>query len=267
MILVKIGGGEHINTEYICEDIATLVQNGEKIVIIHGANFVRDELAEKLNIPTKIITSPSGVASVFTDENAIDVFLMSYAGLVNKKLVARLLKYGVNAVGLSGVDGRLLQAKKRDAIYGVENGKTKLITNSLTGKVEKVNGELLNLLINAGYVPVLCPPAISFENEILNIDNDFASAIVAGELGIEKIVMLFEAPGILENVEDENTLIKNIKKEELGEYLKFAKGRMKKKILGAEKSFALGVGQIYWGDGRIRNPIRNLLKGNGTIIE
>lgn len=267
MIIVKAGGGKNINWDYICKDLVSLIKSGEKIIVVHGASTARDEIAEKLKIPTKTITSPSGITSVYTDKKALEVQLMVYTGLINKQIVAKMQSYGINAVGLSGIDGRVWEAKRKDVVYAVENGKTKLISDNLTGKVEKVNAELLNLLVENKYVPVICPPAISFENEIVNTDNDIAVALMAGVLKIKRMVVLFEAPGMLRNVNDPKSLIRKIKKEELENYMQFAVGRMKKKLLGAQKTLALGVKKIYWGDGRIENPILNAIKGKGTTIE
>lgn len=109
MILIKIGGGKKINLDAICSDIKTLIDKGEQIVLVHGASTIRDEIATSLNHPTKTIISPSGVSSVYTDAKSIDIFLMAYVGLVNKRLVEKLQQHGVNAIGLSGIDGRLWQ--------------------------------------------------------------------------------------------------------------------------------------------------------------
>lgn len=267
MLLIKIGGGKQINIDYICEDIASLISRGEKVIVVHGASARRDEIAERLGIPTQTITSPSGVSSVYTNDQAIDVFLMAYAGLINKKIVANLQRYGVNAVGLSGIDGRLWEAKRKEVVYSVENGKTKLMKNNLTGKVEKINTLLLNLLIENGYVPVLCPPAISFDKQIVNTDNDYALAILVGALKIQQTVVLFEAPGMLQDTTNENSLINSIRKKDLGEYMPSAKGRMKKKLLGTMKAFELGLEKMYFGDGRIQHPVLNALEGKGTVIE
>lgn len=265
MIIIKIGGGKAINIENIAKDLAKLIKT-EHVVVVHGASATRDEIAKKLGVPTKTITSPSGVSSVYTDSNAIDVFLMTYCGLVNKKIVAAFQKQGINAVGLSGIDGGLWRAKRKEAIYAVENGKTKLITDNLTGKVESVNSGLLNLLLDNKYVPVLCPPALSFDMKIVNTDNDMAVAVLAKFLKAETIVSLFEAPGLLKNVADEKSVISHILKNDIASMMPFAKGRMKKKLLGADKAFNSGVKKIFWGDGRIINPISNALTGKGTVI-
>jgi acetylglutamate/LysW-gamma-L-alpha-aminoadipate kinase len=266
MLLIKGGGGSQINWDYISEDIAELVKQDEQVILIHGASATRDKIAKKLGMPTRTITSPTGVSSVYTDESAVDVFLMAYCGLVNKRIVATLQKHGVNAIGLSGIDGRLLEAERKSVIYAVENGKTKLIKDNLTGKVEKVNTDLLQLMLKAGYVPVICPPAISFENEIVNTDNDMASAVIAQALKIKKMIVLFEAAGMLKNSDDEKSIIKTMEKEKISDFMQYAKGRMKKKLLGLQQAFDKGVEKVYFGDGRIPHPVLNALAGKGTVI-
>ena len=266
MIILKTGGGREINWDYISSDVKKLVESGEQLVIVHGASTKRDEIAKQLQYPTQTITSPSGITSVYTDETAIDMFLMVYAGLTNKRIVTSLQRQGVNAVGLSGVDGRLWSGKRKKAVYAQNGDKTKLITDSMTGKIERINTQLINLLLDHQYVPVLCPPALSEENDIINTDNDWATGVLAGELGVEELVVLFEAPGMLKTFGDESTLIKNINKHELHTFLSRAEGRMKKKILGAEEAFKRGLKKMYWSDGRISNPISKALQGVGTII-
>lgn len=270
MLLIKVGGGEKINWDYICEDLVKLAKK-EKIIIVHGASKVRDQVAVKMGTPTKTVVSPSGISSVYTDERAIEIFLMVYAGLINKKIVACLNSAGLNTIGLTGVDAKLWQAKGKKEILVKEHDKVKLLKGNLTGRVEKINTELLNLLLQNNYLPVLTPPAISFENEIVNVDGDWAAALTAIEMnssaGGVKLIYLFEEPGLLNDFNDKNSVIKNIDKNKLDEFLKCAEGRMKKKIMGAKKAIEGGIKEIYFGDGRVKNPIINLLKGYGTIIK
>ncbi len=266
MILIKVGGGKQINWDYICQDLKNLVNKGKQIVLVHGASSKRDEIAKQLNAETKTIISPSGVTSVYTDAKAIDVFLMVYAGLVNKHIVTKLQQNGINAVGLTGIDGQLWKGQRKKVIYSQEGEKIKLIADSKTGKVDKINTSLINLLLNNKYVPVICPPALSENNEIINTDNDWACAVMTGALKIEEMIVLFEAPGFLKTFGDESSLIKIIKKGELNQYVIYAQGRMKKKILGAQEAFRLGLKTLYWSDGRIKNPITKAMIGQGTII-
>jgi acetylglutamate/LysW-gamma-L-alpha-aminoadipate kinase len=265
MLLIKAGGGKAIHWDGLSADIAELTPT-EKIMLVHGASVQRDELAARLSIPVKNVVSPSGVASVYTDKEALEVFLMAYAGLVNKQVVANLQRHGVNAVGLCGVDGRLWQARAKKEMLVREGGKTKLIRDNLTGRVEKVNTELLRLLLDHHYLPVVCAPAISEENEIVNTDNDTAAAVMAAQLGIKKMVYLFEAPGLLRDPDHEDSLISHIGRFEIESFLAFARGRMTKKILGVKKALEGGVEAVYFGDGRVEHPVKNALAGKGTVI-
>lgn len=265
MILIKIGGGKSINYEAVARDVKELSQK-EPVIIVHGASSIRDEIAEKMGSPTQTVTSPSGISSVFTNEKALDIFLMVYAGLVNKKIVATLLKHGVNAIGLSGVDGKLWIAKRKAEVQVKDGTKIKLMKGNFTGRVEEINTHLLETLTKARYIPVLCPPALSFEHEIVNTDNDWAIAVMAGKLKATKLVYLFEAAGLLKNIHDPTSVISTISVSELSTMMGVALGRMKKKVLGAEKALKEGVAAVYWGDGRIEHPVRSALAGKGTII-
>jgi len=265
MLLIKVGGGKAINWNGIAQDIHELMST-EKIIVIHGASVQRDEIAARLSVSIKKVISPSGVSSVYTDEEALDVFLMAYAGLVNKRVVACLIRHGISAIGLCGVDGQLWQAKSKKEILIREGGKTKLLRDNLTGRVEKINTELIQILLEHGYLPVICAPAISFENEIVNTDNDWAAAIMAEQLKLKKLVYLFEAPGLLENKDQPLSLVRRIGRLRIEDYLEFAKERMKKKMLSAKRAIEGGAETIYFGDGRIENPVKNALEGKGTII-
>lgn len=266
MIIVKVGGGENINWDYIAKDLTELVKK-ERVIVIHGASSKRDEITRKLGYATQVVTSPTGIDSVYTDKKALEIFLMVYAGLINKQIVAKLQQYGLKAIGLSGVDGGLWRAKAKKEIYVKEGNKVKLLRDNLTGRVENINLDLIQVLLKNDYLPIVCPPALSYEGEIVNTDNDWATAVMAGILKADKIVVLFEAPGLLKNPADEKTLIPRVEKEKLDECLSYANGRMKKKVLGAKKAVELGVKTIFWGDGRIKKPIVGALAGQGTVIK
>lgn len=265
MILIKVGGGKSINWDFIAEDVKN-IKKKEDVVIVHGASAKRDEIAKKLGSPTKTVISPSGISSVYTDEKALEIFIMVYSGLINKQIVATLQKHGIPAVGLSGVDGTLWQAKAKKELMIQEGKKIKLIKDNRTGRVEKINTDLIKMLLKNNYVPVISAPAISYDHEIVNTDNDWAAAVTAGSLHVEKLIYLFEAPGLLKNRKDESTVIKHVPRKKIAEYFKYAEGRMKKKLLGVQKAFELGVKKIYWGDGRIKSPVTSTLLGKGTVI-
>lgn len=265
MLLIKIGGGEAINWNHIIKDLTSLVKK-EAVVLVHGASTKRDEIAKKLGQETQYLMAPSGHQGVYTDKQALDVLTMVYAGLVNKRLVARLQQAGVNAVGLSGADGQIWTAIRKKYLLAVEDGKEKLIKDTYTGKVNKINAELINLLADNNYVPVITQPAISDQGELLNTDNDRNLAVMAEGLMVDELVVLFEAPGLLKDPKDESSLINQIDKDKLSRYAKYAQGRMRKKLMGAEEAVKVGVKKIYWGDGRVKQPIKSAMTGRGTVI-
>jgi len=266
MLLVKIGGGRSLNWEGIGRDIA-VVSAHEPVVVVHGANAFRDDLAGRLGLATRRVLSPSGIESVYTDESAIEVFLMAYPGVVNTRLVAALRRSRVNAFGLSGVDGGLWIAKAKEEILAREGAKVRLLSGNLTGRVERVNTRLLRALLDLGFTPVISPPAVSGDGRILNTDNDHAAAVTAASLSITRMVSLFEAPGLLRDPDDEASLLARIPADGLNRFREFARGRMQRKLMGAAKALETGVKTIYWGDGRIEHPVLNALEGRGTVIE
>jgi len=267
MIVVKIGGSRGINMDFVCADVAAFVKQNKQIVLMHGAGNEANELGEKLGHPAKHVTSPQGYASRYTDRATLEIYVMAACGKINTFLVEKLQKLGVNAIGLSGVGGRLMEGARKDAIRIVENGKQRILRDDYTGKVEKVNADLLRSLLRGGYVPVIAPLAISHEGDAINIDGDRASAMVAGALRAEQLIILSNVPGLLQKFPDESSLIAHIDKNRVEASIDFAEGRMKKKVLGASEALALGVKQVIFADGRVEQPIYRALEGKGTVID
>jgi acetylglutamate/LysW-gamma-L-alpha-aminoadipate kinase len=268
MIVIKAGGGENLDMSAVCADVAHLVNQGEKVVLVHGGSHETNTISSKLGHPPRIVTSVSGHSSRYTDRETLEIFAMVVAGRINKLLVEELQQLGVNAVGLSGLDGRLLEAKRKSMLRIVENGKRKVLRGEYSGKIEKVNAGLLETLLAAGYTPVVAPLAISHESEGLNVDGDRVAAAIGSALKVEKIVILSNVPGLLEDFPDESTLIPHIPADQAEAYLdRYAKGRMKRKLLGAVEALRDGVGQVTIGDGRIEQPVQMALAGQGTVIE
>lgn len=262
MIIVKIGGGEEINHQAIINDLATLT---EPFIIVHGANALRDEIAENLGKPKKVITSASGYSSVFTDEDSLDIMMMAYAGLRNKRMVEMCQKAGINAIGLSGIDGKVVQGKRNNGIRVKENGKLKIVRD-FSGKPKSINIELLNLLLDNGYIPVLSVPIIDENNFAINSENDDIVSVLNDSMDADKIIQLIEAPGFLDDATDLNSVVKNISQDELERREAQVEGRMKRKILALRKLFKGGKGTVYISDGRTETPITDALNGKGTII-
>jgi acetylglutamate/LysW-gamma-L-alpha-aminoadipate kinase len=267
MIVIKVGGGEGVNTEPVCQDVAALVKQGEQVVLVHGGSHATNVISEKLGHPPRFVTSVSGHSSRYTDRETLEIFVMVTAGKINKLLVERLQQLGVNAVGLSGIDGRLLEGKRKSHLRIVEGNKRKILRGEYSGIIEKVNASLLTSLLDAGYVPVIAPQAISYESEALNVDGDRAAAALAAALDAETLVILTNVPGLLRDVEDASSLIEHIPQFQAEDYLdRYAKGRMKRKVLGAVEAMADGVGRVIIADGREETPVQNALAGQGTVI-
>jgi [amino group carrier protein]-L-2-aminoadipate/L-glutamate 6-kinase len=265
--VVKLGGTEGVDFSAICQDAGELLKQGQKLALVHGGSAEANALGEGLGVPPKMITSPSGYTSRYTDRKTLEIFLMAVNGKMNSLLTEQLQMLGINAFGLCGLDGRLMQATRKDAIQSIENGKRKIIRDDYTGKIESINSDLLNLLLNADYLPVIAPVAVSEKGEALNVDADRAAAMVACALKAETLILLTAVPGLMKNFPDESTLIRQLPQSQLAAASEAAQGRMKKKVLGAEEALKGGVSRVIIADGRIRNPISNALAGCGTVIQ
>lgn len=267
MIVVKVGGTEGVDFSAICQDAAQRLAAGQRLVLVHGGSAEANALGEALGHPPRFITSPSGYTSRYTDRKTLEIFAMAVKGKVNTLLVEQLQALGVNALGLSGMDGRLLQATRKEAIQSIENGKRKIIRDDLTGKIEAVNAHLLHTLLELGCTPVVAPMAAGPAGEALNVDADRAAAMIAAALKAETLLLLTAVPGLMRKFPDVSTLIASLSQAQLDQALEYAEGRMKKKVLGAQEALQGGVGRVIIADGRIPNPITAALAGHGTILQ
>lgn len=268
MLVVKLGGSNGLDFDAALSDIAALVERGERVAVVHGGSREVDRICTELGKPPRYVTSPSGVKSRYTDRETLEIFAMVVAGRVNKLLVERLQGLGVNALGLSGLDGRLLEGKRKGVIIALENGRKKVLRGDYGGTVERVNTSLLGWLLKEGYTPVIAPVAIGTAGEALNVDADRAAAAVAGALGAETLVILSNVPGLLKDPADEGSLIPRVPRARAGEFItRYAQGRMKKKLLSANGALEQGVKRVVLADGRVENPVLKALEGRGTVIE
>jgi len=262
MMLIKIGGGEQINLEATIADLATLEQ---PFIIVHGANVLRDQLAQRLDIEKTVLTSVSGYSSVFSDQAALDVIMMSYSGLRNKQIVELCQRSGINAVGLTGLDGRLVQGERNKGIRVHENGKT-MIKRDLSGKPRSINTSLLTLLLDNGYCPVLTIPIADENGFAINSENDDIVVKLAQALEIESVVQLIEAPGFLDDPSDENSLVARMSLAELQAREASVEGRIKRKLLALTRLCQGGKTRVIIADGRGEQPVIKALAGAGTHI-
>jgi [amino group carrier protein]-L-2-aminoadipate 6-kinase len=263
MLVIKLGGSAGLNYEAFLDDLARVE---EPTVFIHGGNAEFDRVSKQLGIEPRHVTSQSGQSSRFTDRETLEVMLMVYCGKINKTLVEGLQRRGVNAVGLSAIDGRIATGRRKPAIRVIEDGKPKMLRGDYAGSIDDIDTTLLNLLLGAGYLPVLTPPALSKDGEAINVDGDKLATELAVALGADQLLVFSNTPGLLADVKDEDSLVTSISLANMAEADAMAQGRMKKKVQAAQDAIERGVGRVIFADARIERPISRALEGAGTTI-
>jgi acetylglutamate/LysW-gamma-L-alpha-aminoadipate kinase len=264
LIVVKIGGSilEEIPSELICDLKNVLCEN--QLVLIHGGGKEVTEIAAKLGKEQKFVFSPKGFRSRYTDKKTMEIFTMVMAGRINKKLVSALQKHKIPVLGLSGLDGFLVQAKRKKRLIIVdERGRKRVINGGYTGKVNQINVSLLQLLLEEGYVPLISPIAVSEEFEPLNVDADRTAASIAGALKADRLVLLTDVEGLKLN----GQLMSSLSVSEAKKALPKIGGGMITKVYAAQEALSLGVGEVVICSGVKENPVSTGLNhSGGTVI-
>jgi len=191
MITIKIGGSvvDDLHPSTI-DDIKKAVQQ-EGVILVHGGGKEVTKVTEQLGKEPKFVVSPSGIKSRYTDKETAEIFTMVMSGRINKTIVRMLQKNGINAIGLSGVDAKVIQADRKKKLLIInEKGRKQAIEGGYTGKITNVNAEFIKLLLDQGYTPVISPIAISEEYDFLNVDGDRAAAYVAGKVQSDKVYFI-----------------------------------------------------------------------------
>src|SRR5256886_11276628 len=254
--VIKAGGSKGVDRDAVADLVADVARSDE-IVLVHGASGETDRLAEALDHPQEKVISPSGHESRRTDRRTLEIFAMAALGVENFLYVEKLQQRGIDAVGLSGLSGRLLVARKKD-VRSVLGSKTVLLRDDYTGKVEAVNLPLLTQFIGPGRVPVVAPLALSTENEALNVDGDRVAAAIAVAIDADALIILTSVPGLLRDIGDPTSLVVETT---LAEAEALATGRMKVKILAAREALEGGVDEVAirapTGDPNVRTVIRS----------
>ena len=267
MLIVKAGGGLSISMDSVADDLAGLVNQGEQLVFVHGAAEHTNAVSEALGHPPEFVEGRNGLTSRRTDRRTLEIFLMVYCGQINKLWVEALQKRGVNAVGLSGLDGRLVRGTRKSKIRVRKGNRWVMIRDDWTGTVDHVDTRLVQLLLREGFIPVLTPPALSHDNEAINVDGDRIAAHMAVSLQADILLYLSDVAGLLRSYPDESTLILSIKPNQIDQFIDLAEGRMKRKVMGAKDALQQGVGEVVIADGRVENPVtKALVEAHGTHI-
>ncbi len=261
-IVVKVGGAAGNAAGPVLADLASR----DDYVLVHGGSGEIDRIGAALGRPAEYYTSPSGVVSRRCDPAQLETVVLALAGKVQTELVAGLGARGARAVGLSGVDARLLLARRKTGARAVRDGKVVHLTDDLSGAIERVDGELLRALLALGCTPVVGPPAITADGQIVNVDADAAAAAVAGALRAEALVLLTNVPGLLRDPSVPESLVRAVARSELDAALALAGGRMKKKVAAARAALDAGVGRVVIASSGVDRPVAQALAGHGTVF-
>ncbi len=286
-VVIKIGGARAVDPAGAIADIASLAKGSDDdtadpeggagprdVVVTHGGSTAVDDTLERLGIEPEYVETPSGVVGRFTDEQTMEVFEMVMPGLLNTEMVASLQSEGVDAVGLSGVDGKLLHGPRKSAVRVVEDGKRKIRRGDHSGSLKEVNGDLLESLLTEGYTPVVSPPMAGADSDDdgediitpVNTDADRSAAAIAGELD-GTLVLLTDVPGILENPDDRDTLIREVETTEDWERMaSAAEGFMERKVMAIREALENGASEVVVADANLDRPVATALEGDGTHI-
>jgi len=265
VIVVKVGGsilGEGVSSS-ILQDIKSIFGK-RQMIIIHGGGDEVTRISEKLGKTQVFVVSPEGIRSRYTDKETAALYTMVMVGKINKEIVAALQSVGLPSIGLSGVDGALIRAaRKKKLIIVDDRGRKKIIDGGYTGKINRVNSELLSTFLEKGYVPVISPVALSEEHEFLNVDGDRAAAYVAGSLKADAAVFLTDVNGLLV----ENKVVPKLSMNEAKALLSTIGYGMEKKVLACIEAVSMGVKECIIASGTTENPISSALNHmNCTVI-
>ena len=256
-VVIKYGGNAMVNEslkQQVMEDIVLLWLIGVKVVLVHGGGPEISELMTKLGKKAEFV---DGLR--VTDKETVDIVQMVLAGKVNKTLVNLLEMKGGKAIGVSGMDGRLIEAKIKDERLGY------------VGKITKVNIKTVEDILDKGYIPVISTIGCDREGNAYNINGDTAAAYIAGALATERLIMMTDIAGVLRDKDDPDSLIPEITIAEAEELKKegIISGGMIPKVECCIEAINEGVKNVVIMDGRIPHSILMELltnEGAGTCI-
>ncbi len=257
VVVIKYGGNAMINQELkeqVMEDIVLLWLIGIKVVLVHGGGPEISELMQKLD---KKATFVDGLR--VTDQETMDIVQMVLAGKVNKTLVNLLEMNGGNAMGISGMDGRLIEAEVKDKRLG------------FVGEVTDIHIDPVTDLLEKGYIPVISTVGCDKEGNAYNINGDTAAAAIAGALQAERLIMMTDIAGVLQDKDDPRSLIREITLEEAEKLCTdgVVSGGMIPKVQCCIDAIHQGVKNVIIMDGRVPHSILMEIltdEGAGTMV-
>ena len=260
LLVVKLGGGEGLNLEAACDDLARIAGR-RPLVVVHGVSAAMNQLCAELGVAVQTLTSPSGHSSRYTPPKIRDIYIRA-AELANARLVSCLSQRGVSAMGYIA-EAVVLEGERKRAIRAVVNGRVRMVRDDYSGSIHSVNEDRLRAALAKAQVPAL-PPMAKSADGLLNVDGDRAAAAVAAALAAKQLIILSNVRGLYRRFPDENSFVPEIARAQLDSALEWAQGRMKRKVLAAQEALAGGLDCVIIGDGRLSDPVTCALEGAGT---
>jgi len=264
MIVIKIGGSvvEGLHPTALADIKA--ISEKEKLVFVHGGGKEVTATATKLGKEQKFIVSPGGVRSRYTDKETAEIYTMVMSGKINKAIVVMLLRQGIKAVGIAGIDAGILKAERKKKLLIInEKGRKMMIDGGYTGKINAVDPSLVHNLVTNGYVPVISPIALSEEYDFLNVDGDRAAAYVAGGVKADRVIFITNVNGLMLN----EKLVTSMTLEQAKATLPKIGFGMEKKILASTEALEMGVREVIIASGLVENPVSSAMAHrNCTVI-
>ncbi|HYJ91614.1 MAG TPA: acetylglutamate kinase [Pyrinomonadaceae bacterium] len=252
----------------LAEELALLHQVSIRICVVHGGGKQLSELAKKLGVVQTVIEGRR-----VTDDDTLDLAKMIFRGKINTEILASLRKRGIQAVGLSGIDGGVIKAQRRPPkdIVNKETGETETVDFGHVGDVVEVDARLINLLLENGYLPVVSSLGADDEGKVYNINADTIASEIAAELRAEKLILLSDVNGIYLDEKDENSKISQLSAAEAEDLIKSGKatGGMVPKLQSLISLLRRGLRSAHVINGAQRNALLSEVftdEGTGTML-
>jgi acetylglutamate/LysW-gamma-L-alpha-aminoadipate kinase len=263
VVVVKCGGVVTEQPEPLCADLAEQYRHGNRLLLVHGGSSDIGRIAGRLGIRQQRLVGPGGVSGRYTDQATLAVVTMALAGVVKPRLVQALVRHGVPAIGLTGLDAGIVSATEKEPFRASLDGRPAVIRDDRSGRIAAVDAGALSRLLDAGFVPVLSPPALGRTGP-LNVDADRLAAAVAAAVAAEHLVLLSDVPGVLADLTDPGSVLARYPIA-TGGGPGMSEGGMGAKLTAARTALAAGV-HVRISSGLRPEPLSAALAGQGTEV-
>jgi acetylglutamate kinase len=269
--VLKVSGKvteDHGNLTSLAEEIALLHQVGIRVTVVHGGGAQATQLAARLGLQTRLVNGRR-----VTDDETLEVVKMVFAGKISVEILSALRAHQIHAVGVSGIDGNVVLARRRSKkrVINRETGKRETIDFGNVGDVVDVDPRLLTTLLDAGYLPVVSPLAADEEGHVYNVNADAIASALAIGLAAEKLILLSDVPGVLARPQDAESLISRLSAAEARKLARSAAvtGGMVAKLEEVARVAEQGVRAVHIVNGNQRNALLSEIfgdRGSGTMV-